>query len=342
MYELAIDVGSGVTKMCGAEGVAHFPSLSGPPTDGGMDLRADDNKTVSFKIRGEANASDGSSTLEEAHYAVGATAPKRVVPELLADTRSDDWCQSNEYMALLYAAIAECVEDRYRGKIRLCTGLPQALYDRHRAELIKRLIGSHCFKVDGVPYKITIRREDVFVMPQVMGLFLSQLTKDTSLQNQRVAVLDVGTYTSDWTIIENLGTVQWASGGMAVGVSNVIHRIRDYLGSDHGADCSYVAVSDAIRKGHITLKGRKVELSDHIQQAVSEVAEPMIKEVKSQWRGASDAQVIVGGGGAHLFGPEVRTQFTHAGEVDKDVSIFAVVEGYYSYLTAFRRKPKAA
>lgn len=297
---------------------------------------------MSFKTQCTKESGQKGSSLEELFFAVGESAPKRVEPELLAYTRSDDWYASNEYLALMYAAVAEGVPERYRGKIRLCTGLPQALYDGHREELLKRLIGAHCFKVNGTPYKVTVRREDLFVMPQVMGLFLSRLALDKALRTDRVAVLDVGTYTSDWTIIENLGTVQWASGGMSVGVSNVVQEISEYLESDHGAQFSYDAVNKAIRVGHIRVEERVIDLRDQLRQAVYSAAKPMVEAVYEQWRGAKDAKVIVGGGGAKLFGNTVRTLMTHTHVIEDKEPIYSVVDGYYSYLTAIRQQTAAA
>jgi len=344
MIELAIDVGSGVTKLCSADRKTHFPSLSGQGPERGFDLEESKSKntTVSFRVRRPTDIAGGKNRHEEVFFAVGEAAPNLVSPEKLAQTRSDDWYASDEYLALMFAAVAEGVAPQYRGKIRLCTGLPQALYGEHRDALTKRLIGTHCFKVNDIPYKITIRREDLFVMPQVMGLFLSRLAENRSLQKDRVAVLDVGTYTSDWTIVENLATVQWASGGMAVGVSNVVEDISKYLENVYRAQCSYVAVSNAIRYGEILIKERRVDLRDHIRQSVHDIAGPLVDAVYKQWRGAPDAHVIVGGGGARLFGPTVRTLIPHTTVIQDAEPIYSVVEGYYSYLTAVRRKPKAA
>jgi PRTRC genetic system protein D len=344
MYELAVDVGSGITKLCSAESKAHFPSLAGPPGVKGFDVSKTEHSLVSFSDPecGDNRKHDG----EEQGYlsfSVGEVANNRVKPEELARTRNDSWYASNEYLALMYLAMSEGVPDKYRGKVRLCTGLPQALYTDHRQELLKRLIGTHSFRVDETPYKITIRKEDIFVMPQVMGLFLSRLAKDKKLQQEKVAVVDVGTYTSDWTIVENLGTVQWASGGLPIGVSNVVEEISRYLKDDQLAKgLTPVAVNKAVRTGSIRLKGRDLDLKSHIRQAVQEAAEPMVKALYEQWRGAADATVIVGGGGGRLFGPAIRTLIPHATVITDREPIFSVVEGYYSYLTAIRHQTAAA
>lgn len=344
MYELAVDVGSGITKLCSAERKTHFPSLAGPQGIKGFEFGSAENSAVSFRDRERReDISADESEQKNLTFSVGEVASNRVKPEELARTRNDSWYASNEYLALMYLAISEGVPDKYRGKIRLCTGLPQALYNDHREDLIKRLIGAHCFRVDETPYKVSIRKEDIFVMPQVMGLFLSRLAKDKKLQQERVAVLDVGTYTSDWTIVENLGTVQWASGGLPIGVSNVVEEVYRYLKEDLLAEgLTWVAVNKAVRTGQIRLQDRVIDLKGHIREAVQEAAEPMVKELHKQWRGASDATVVVGGGGGRLFGPAIRTMIPHARVIADKEPMFSVVEGYYSYLTAIRHQTQAA
>lgn len=339
MIELAIDVGSGITKVRGPKGKRSFPSLAGPPAEAGFELKSTSGRTVSFGIA----TADDAQTGAESRFAVGEAAKNLVDPDELAQTRADDWCARDEYLALLYAAIAQGLDQPgYHGKLRLCTGLPQALYGTYRAEVFERLARTHSFHVDDVRYKVTIRREDLFVMPQVMGLFLSRMAKDKRLAKKRVAVLDIGTYTSDWTIVENLGTVQWASGGMAIGVSDVGEALGKYLREEYSDQLDDVAVNQALRYGKIRINGNVVALHEHVRYAAMTLGKRMASKVHKQWRGATDAVVIIGGGGARLLGPAVRALMPHAEIIEDREPIYSVVDGYHAYLTAIRHQTEAA
>jgi len=52
MIELAIDVGSGITKVRGPKGKRSFPSLAGPPAEAGFELKSSSGRTVSFDVGG--------------------------------------------------------------------------------------------------------------------------------------------------------------------------------------------------------------------------------------------------------------------------------------------------
>jgi PRTRC genetic system protein D len=323
MHDIAIDVGSGITKVCGDNKKTSFASLSGQAVPGGFDLDEVAGAVISFRRK---------------TFVVGDLAARVVPPEKLANTRDDLWYASDEYLALMYAALAKVLPEGYNGKIRLCTGLPQALYNEHKEALVKRLASKHTFRIDGVKYVVHLRTEDVFIMPQVIGLFLSRLIRDKSLQIQKVALLDVGTYTSDWTMVEGLGTIQWASGGIAVGVSNVVQRVSDHLREVHNAQCTEAAVARGVQFGSLIIRQKRVDLSEQIRAAVLDSAAPMVDAVELAWRGAKDAKIIVGGGGGKLFVPAIRSRMPHATVIEDDEPIYSIVDGYQTYLDQRREQ----
>jgi len=327
MIDIAVDVGSGLTKVQWSEGRAFFPSLSGAVEQSeSFDYQEAEGAEVEFRER---------------KFLVGEKAKLSVMPSQLENTLDDRWFESDAYLALFYTALSKTLPEDYSGKIHLCTGLPQAAYRACTEPLIERLAAKHTFRVNGKRYRTSIRREDLQVMPQVMGLFISQLRRDRSLQVQKVALIDVGTYTSDWTIVEDCKTAHWASGGMPVGIADVIRRIKEYLREDLGMTASDAAISRAIRLKKIQWQGKEVDLTNKIAEAAFDASQMIIEEVDKRWEGAKDATLIVGGGGGPLFGPAMRTHFAHARVVQDKEPFFSVVNGYYTYLTE-RRKQKAA
>jgi PRTRC genetic system protein D len=317
MERIAIDVGSGVTKICSDQRRTHFPSLSGVPEEGGFELKEAPGANVAFGRK---------------KYVVGERASKLVHPDKLANTRDDRWFETDAYMALLYAAMAKSLPDEYNGKVALCTGLPQALYIGCKADLVKRLARKHQFTVEGKKYTVHIRVDDLQVMPQVMGLFLSRLALDKSLQVQTVGLIDVGTYTSDWTIVSDCSTEHWAAGGIAVGVADVILTLSNYMKRDFNMHCTEAAMTRALRTRKILVGDHEVDLTGRIDQAVMGCAKKMVDEVNKQWRGGKDTPIIVGGGGAALFAPQIGLSFPHARVIEDREPIYSIVDGYYTYM----------
>lgn len=332
MHDVAIDVGSGVTKMSTGAVRRSFPSWAGLaetpiPEHQGYELEESGGATVKFRNK---------------TFVVGERAYLCVNPAKLVNTRDDEWFEQDAYLALMYAALAEALPDEYDGDVSLCTGLPQALYNEHKGRLIKRLTGKHRFCVNGVKYVVNIDKDDLHVMPQVMGLFLSRLPVERSLQVEKVALIDVGTYTSDWTIIEQCKTVHWAAGGLPVGISNVIAEVGNYLRTDHRMDfCSDATISEAIRRGWIMAGKHRVNLADQVDEAAMNCVRPMIDKLREQWGDAKDARVIVGGGGGPIFGPAIRTALAHAQVIDDADPIYSIVDGYSLYLVHRRRQQAA-
>jgi len=327
MLDVSIDVGSGMTKATGNGRRDDLPSFSGPceETDS-FNVKSEDGVIVKF--RGKT-------------HATGLLAKNKVAPSHLANTRDERWFQSEEYLALMYAAMSKVLPDEYNGKLTLCTGLPQAFYGRDHDELVKILTGKHQFYASGKHYCVAIRKPDLVIMPQVMGLFLSRLREDAALQSGRVALLDIGTYTSDWTIVDDCSTVEWASGGVAVGVSDILQGIISYAANDLSTRLTFTDAVDVVQTGKLDYLGKQVNVEQRIQSLAMSHANALIDSLKASWKDASSARVILGGGGSKLFGSAIRTEYPHATVITDDNPIFSVVDGYEQFLD-MRKNERAA
>lgn len=323
MIDVAVDVGSGVTKVRAGDKRFSVPSLAGIPTATGHDIEETEGAIVQF---------------DNETYATGERAHTEVRPDKLVNTRDDSWYEKDAYLALLYNAMAKVLPKGYEGKVSLCTGLPQALFLQHREKLAKRLARKHRFTVNGDEFKLYIRMSDIRILPQVMGLFISRLDLDRSLQYQKVAVIDVGTYTSDWTIVDQCKTLHWASGGAPIGISNVIEGIREYLSEEHRNRCSYAVAAKAVRERQIRSGERMIDLADHIDKIAFANSELLLASLSEHWGDGKDSKIIVGGGGCHVYAPAIRSCLAHAEVIaDKD-PMYSIVDGYHSYLFHSRQK----
>lgn len=327
MLDVSIDVGSGMTKATCNGCRDYLPSFSGPCDEPeSFNVKNDDGAIVKFKGK---------------TFATGLLAKNKVPPSALANTRDERWFQSEEYLALMYAALSKVLPKEYNGKVSLCTGLPQAFYGRDQDDLMKILVGKHQFFASGSRYCVTLRKPDLVIMPQVMGLFLSRLKDDPTLQAGRVALLDIGTYTSDWTIVDDCSTVEWASGGVAVGVSDILNGIIEYAAQDLGARLTFTDAVDVVRSGQLDYLGKRINVEQRIQSLAMAHAPKLIDTLRPSWEDASSARIILGGGGSKLFGSAIRTEYPHATVIPDENPIFSVVDGYEQYLT-MRKAERAA
>lgn len=325
MLDISVDVGSGVTKVREGERRYHLASLAGVPTAHGHEIEACEGALVQFS--GQV-------------FATGERAHAEVRPERLVNTRDDEWYQSDAYLALLYTAMSHVLPADYEGKVTLCTGLPQAIFNEQKQNLAKRLAKKHRFEVNGRKYRVFIRLDDISIVPQVMGLFISRVTLDPTLQHQKVAVIDVGTYTSDWTIVDECKTLHWASGGAPIGIANVIEGVRQYLSQEHRNHCSYAVASSAVRQRKIRSGSREIDLSDHIDKIAFAESEALLEALSSNWGDGKDSRIIIGGGGCHVFAPAIRSALAHAEVIEDKDPIYSIVDGYHRYLAHQRRRAK--
>lgn len=328
MLELSVDVGSGMTKATCGGSRAFLPSFSGPcEAKEGFNVQEDEGAEVRFK---------------GLTFATGLLAKNKVHPGKLVNTRDDRWFESEGYMALLYSAMAMVLPDEYNGKVTLCTGLPQAFYSRDQEALSKRLCGKHAFYVGAKKYCVTIRKPDIVIMPQVMGLFLSRLKDDPTLQKGRVALLDIGTYTSDWTIVDDCSTVEWASGGVPIGVSNILNGIIEYAREDLNIGMTFTDAVQVVQSKKMNYLGKVIEVDTRIQSLAMEWTKHLIRDIRESWDDASSARIILGGGGSKIFGPAIRMEYPHALVIDDENPIYSVVDGYDQFLTMRKEESAAA
>lgn len=329
MNDISVDVGSGVTKVRTESMRAHFPSLSGFPNASGQDVEASEGASVRF---------NGNT------YVTGERAYTLVDPEKLVNTRDDQWFMTDAYLSLLYAALSLALPDGYNGRISLCTGLPQATFMDQKEALAKRLSKTHKFEVNGVKYCVFLRPSDIRIVPQAMGLFLSRLDLDRTLQTEKVGVIDVGTYTSDWMMVDRCKALHWAADGAPIGVAKVVEGIRTYLRDEHNNPCSYAAASEAVRSGKIRCGNRTINLSEHIRAIAFTCTEQLIPLLQAKWGAswdhAKDSKVIIGGGGAAVFAPAIRASLAHATVIEDDEPIYSIVDGYYSYVYHLRKQSR--
>jgi hypothetical protein len=317
LLAMAIDVGSGMTKVVTGDRRAAFPSVGGPPIAGGHRMAEDPYSEVEFGTT---------------HLTVGERAYADVKPEDLPETNTPEWFRSDVYLALMYSGLARMLPPEFSGRVALCTGLPIAYYNATREALAERLTGEHKFKVGGVSYRVVIRRPNLYIVPQVLGLYFWALDHLPGVGARKAGFIDVGTFTTGWAMVERLDVLQWATGGAPIGVSMVREALREHLELVYDWAPDRAGLEVALRTGEVHVGNSPERVSDFLRDAARQTGEPLRRELRDSWGLAKDAAIYVGGGGARLFYPSICAVYPHAQCLAIDDPIFTVAAGYARWM----------
>jgi plasmid segregation protein ParM len=326
---VSVDVGSGLTKWKSEDRSGSIPSAVGNlkhVEDSDFTYRDFSSDQVSFK---RSKATDT--------YVVGEAAHRLLEKDARENTLCKEWFQSPGYRALLYRALANVLEPGFNGRVRLCVGLPQQRYDVDKPALVSLLTRVHAFSVGGNSYRVEIKESDLFVVPQAMGVYLyyTQVNPD-SAANDLIGVVDVGTFTTGYSLINGGIFIRKKSGGLELGIASLAKQARSLISSEHGVRLDLPIVEDALREGNIRIRGKSYPLGKAIKTLAGPLVDELTDALQAAWgEDSAAALLLLAGGGADYVLPAMRTRWPHASLVaDKQQSAMVIVEGYDFYLSA--------
>lgn len=333
IHSIAVDIGSGYSKSILL------------PASGDLD---DMRKLVkSFKTAVGASRSvtlqPGVKPLiiefEDKSFFVASTAEVALPIEQRTNTLSPNWAYEDGYRALVYYIIAKALTSEGIEpsdtpiSIRLITGLPQAYYESGAEKVKNMYSGSHRFRHAGQSWVLDL--VDVQVVPQAMGAFYSAtetlLTNDEA--QERVGVIDIGTYTSDFCLSEDVQYHAYESGGIPIGVSTLVSALRVVLERDLG----FVYTDDSLRKAFerrtVLVRTNAQDVGKQIDEVVSQAGKQLQKALPASWDTNTMYLVLAGGGGANYFyGDFFKKAYPYIKVIPNPES--AIVLGYGIYGSA--------
>jgi plasmid segregation protein ParM len=320
MMVLSVDIGYGYTKGVGADSVRFsFPSVIGTAED----------------IRFAANLINGSTDravkFNEAEFFYGdqAVLQSRMQSTIFDRSRVHD----SLYKMLFVSALVEMHKQAPDiERVRLVTGLPVEFFN-DRADVVSLFEGTYQITTDQT-FRITV--ESVFVAPQPFGSLFRELLNDqgritnTDVEKGRVGVIDIGTYTTDFIVADELRYVQRLSGSARIGWSKVINKVEQALGDAYGLELTPHQVDRALNAGEVRVRGTAMPLKAMMDPAVDEVRAAIIARARDMWgEGVSlDTILVTGGGAAHLY-ELIREVYPHARLLDD--AFWANAEGLYRF-----------
>jgi plasmid segregation protein ParM len=180
------------------------------------------------------------------------------------------------------------------------------------------LLGRHDILLDG--RSLTVLVDDVLVVPQPFGALLATLldergqliTAALPVAEGRVGVLDVGLYTTDLILVEELEYIEARSGSVEVGVSTAIDMIRKVLVDDYRVTYEPHQVEQALRRGYLVIDGEKHRVNGLASERLDPVARAIEAEARSLWNVSTLTHIVLAGGGALALKPWLEPCFRQA------------------------------
>jgi plasmid segregation protein ParM len=256
---VAVDVGSGFTKVLAQGASAEFPSLSGPPLPEVFSLTREPGAYVSFGGK---------------EFCVGERALSAVRPSDIVDSRTDTWFRTDGYLALLYAGLGRVLPPGYSGRVALATGLPIGFFRDAKEALLERLVGEHRFAAGGAAFKVVVRKPDCWILPQALGLYMRHLELAPEAHAGRCGFIDVGTFTSGFLQTERFALLQYATGSARIGVGDVKAGLAEYLERTYRMTVTRSTVEGAMATGRIRVGTEWVDLREAIENIAMSCSEP--------------------------------------------------------------------
>lgn len=309
---ISVDVGSGFTQFTDGATDGFFPSVVCPVPEV-MGFGAEHALLI---------------TVDGARYLVGDDAKAYGDPDHRANTLHDDWAGSTGWKVLLFAAL-HMVGVQDGDTVQLITGLPQALFTTKKEDLVRILSGKITFRVNGSDYSVTVQPT---IIPQAAGAVFYQAAINESILREAVGVIDVGTYTTGFSVIEDGRFVSKRSSGVTIGVSQLAAAVKDYLAKEYGHHVDSAKIPQILMEKAVRHRGNRIELSEVIERLALLVARPLLDKIKKTWEGGNDLLIFIAGGGAPYYFEAIKTELPHA-EIMPD-SFFAVVRGMHTYRIA--------
>jgi len=192
-----------------------------------------------------------------------------------------------------------------QGRVDVAVGLPLSYYRFQRQELKNRLqkINAHVKVNDGPEKYISISNVEVF--PQGVGLLLSDGVIMT--HSGRIAVIDIGFYTTDYLLFEIIDgspvPIPELCGSADTGIHVASRAISNKYQEKTGALAPKFLLNQLISGEPVYFKGQALDFNMELDNVLKRSTELITQEILAVWSQQADniSQTILAGGGSVLL-----------------------------------------
>jgi len=322
MFVSGLDIGYGYTKAVSGEKNTIFPSVIGdaPEIAYHSDLVSSRGHCTKYTVDSKSWFV-GDDALLQSKQQVSPFARERV---------------DSETLDVLLCAALNALGVGSGEQVVLVTGLPVSWYT-DRPRLAKRLLGHKLFQVDGEWRHFHVH--DVAVVPQPFGAFFRSILGpaghivNSLLARGRVAVVDVGMYTTDYALSDGLTYVEKGSGSIPLAMSSVYDLMAREIKQQWGLEMSPHQVDRACRSGEIRIRGQSHAVQQLLESALDQVWDSLQGKAFELWGDGLDLDaVVVAGGGAAYFGSRLEAMYPQVTRANGNGDPgLANCEGFYRY-----------
>jgi len=319
MIVAGIDVGYGYTKAVTAGNTVSFPSVVGPADREYFQI--DDRRLPDPRV-----------VLDGKEYLCGSAALRRC--RIVYDVRHRDFVGSLPHRALtLYALVLLDLRNQATERYFVVTGLPVSHYLRYR-EAFEAYSGTHTFFVNS--HMKTVQLQIARVVPQPAGTLFDLMITDrgevteASFLRQRIGIIDIGYFTTDLALLDNLELVESRSSGVDVGMSVLLDNVAEMVAERFNRELSRREAEDVILTKKVRIFGEDHDASEIVHRALSDFTSFVGGFIANLWGRADDLDyMILTGGGAKLLTAALREKYPHLRAMLEPV--FANARGFYKY-----------
>ena len=325
---VGVDIGYGYTKAASGTNQVVFPSVVGK----------------SERVRYESDLARGGESYHGGQIAVITELGDRFVGELALLQSRVHWTlldrsrvQDPSARLLFLSALSELVgATSEQGAFRVVTGLPTQWY-ADRDKVVEQLSGSHVLRrVNGHQIVQRFSIDELLVVPQPFGSLFSTILDaegriiDQELARGRLGVIDVGTFTTDYVLVDALRYIEKGSGSISTAMSKSYQLIGRSILDAFGLDLGMHEVDDVVRRGYVTVFGEQRDIEWLANPVLDAVAEEVLARAGTLWGDGRDLDaVLVTGGGAIALGERISRRYPNA-RILADASM-ANVRGFERY-----------
>lgn len=308
---LSVDLGNGYTKVISSNRRNSFPSV----------ISVEDETAREFDARGLTGDRDFIIEYAGRRWAIGETVQTHgLLPVAIAHrTRIQ-----HEYYKVLFAASLAASFLRTATVHAVVSLPPGAYWDREAQK--DTLSGEYKISFGGSPntYTYTVPRDELRVLPEGFGtaalfcLDREGQIKDSWLFGTSVGVVDVGTYTTDFVMLDNMKLVRRGTDSFPHALHDIHTRLRTYAASQ-GVDLDIHEVDDVLQKGYFLKGGERHSIAEHTKNWAAELSQAITAHLRTVWNGGNAVEhILVTGGGMRYVAPHIEDEFNHSRHFESD------------------------
>ncbi len=311
---VAIDSGNGAVKYRSENsGVASFPAV----------YSTELSTLKDFHSRGLTDDSEFLINFRGHDYALGETVYSHgLMPVTIAHHSRIE----SEFYSIMFAGALSRLY-KAGGVFRVVVSLPPLMYFDSE-KVIKRLAGEYVIGLNGNrPNPYIVPDDQLVMIPEGFGaaMVMALDKKGNIVPNaggravftDTVGVIDVGTYTTDFLMLDRLTPIRNGTSSLAYGLSRIHQALRSHAQSQ-GYNIEPYKADEILQAGTFPKAGRRVSFTNERRAWSEDLAGTIAGQVRQLWNGGDDvSNIVIAGGGALYVWDYLRREFPQVAELPK-------------------------